>query len=410
MPQDRRYLYRIGSRWYARIPVPNPLRSELGPYYQRSLGTSDIREAQRRRWDIQQEAHELFLRHQPLDPVRANYLAWRETLKNTDGGGVEFPHYGPNGELQGHTEENPTLEALLDQATHLPHDHPAHSAIGDHLQGLLPTPDLLADYLEHNPKRHKDTVANYGSVVQCWIDTHGEKSISPRWVTRRVATSWFQEATRGKAKSTATKCATVMRELWDWQFRHHDAPPENPFQNLQRAHGNGSRAPAASYEAFTDEELTRLLKATRDDPDLHPCVLVGLHSGLRLSEILEATREQVNGVECFVLRSGKTRNAKRLVPVHPELESVEITTKLNSKALSVRFSRLKRSLDLPDRATFHSLRKCFTTKLEHSGCPEAVAARLLGHRPLSISYGIYSAGQDVRQLERWVKAVSYQLD
>ncbi len=49
---DTRYLQRIGSRWYARIPVPNKLRPEMGPYLRKSLDTADFREAQERRWDV----------------------------------------------------------------------------------------------------------------------------------------------------------------------------------------------------------------------------------------------------------------------------------------------------------------------------------------------------------------------
>ena len=49
---DTRYLQRIGSRWYARIPVPNKLRPEMGPYFRKALDTSDISVARERRWDV----------------------------------------------------------------------------------------------------------------------------------------------------------------------------------------------------------------------------------------------------------------------------------------------------------------------------------------------------------------------
>ena len=49
---DLRYLQRIGSRWYARIPVPNQLRPDMGPYVRKALGTSDLSEARHRRWDV----------------------------------------------------------------------------------------------------------------------------------------------------------------------------------------------------------------------------------------------------------------------------------------------------------------------------------------------------------------------
>lgn len=36
---DTRYLQRIGFHWYARIPVPNRLWKEMGPYLHKSLDT-----------------------------------------------------------------------------------------------------------------------------------------------------------------------------------------------------------------------------------------------------------------------------------------------------------------------------------------------------------------------------------
>lgn len=66
-----------------------------------------------------------------------------------------------------------------------------------------------------------------------------------------------------------------------------------------------------------------------------------------------------------------------------------------------------KTLALPEGKTFHSLRKCFTTALERSGCPEEIAVRLLGHRPVSLSYRVYSAGHDAADLKRWVEKVAF---
>lgn len=46
---DTLCLSRIGDRRYGRVPVPNRLRGEHGPYLRNALGTMDIREARKRR-------------------------------------------------------------------------------------------------------------------------------------------------------------------------------------------------------------------------------------------------------------------------------------------------------------------------------------------------------------------------
>jgi integrase len=413
VPQDRRYLYRLGNRWYARIPVPYKLRGQrlndgrkLGPYYQRALGTADIRVAQRRRWDVQREAHELF--DKLLSPGKReadDYRSWRENLKEADAP-LKLPVEYDG--IEGFETWNPGLENLLDKARELPADHPAHSAIRDHLADLKPVSELLTDYLEHNPKRSPTTAANYNAVVQRWIDVHGDKALSPKWVNRRVAASWFEKATKGKARDTAKRYATVMGHLWEWQYRLHDDLPPSPFEKLLKTAGRPSNQEADSYEAFSGDELVRIMKALKDDADLYPVALVSLYSGLRLAEVLAAEQETINGVDCWKVKKGKTKAAARLVPVHPVLADVKIATKLNSKALSVRFGRIKKRLGFPPSKTFHSLRKNFSTKLEQAGCPEGVAVRLLGHRPISMSYSVYSAGRDVVELAHWVNQVKYE--
>ena len=69
--------------------------------------------------------------------------------------------------------------------------------------------------------------------------------------------------------------------------------------------------------------------------------------------------------------------------------------------------RLIRSIKMPEGKTFHSLRKAFTTALERVDCPEAIAARLVGHAPLGITYRIYSQGREAAQLMEWVEKVKH---
>lgn len=55
-PDDRRFLdWRLGG-WYARVTVPPSLRQKLGKQHlYRSLGTADLKLAQRRRWRAVEE-------------------------------------------------------------------------------------------------------------------------------------------------------------------------------------------------------------------------------------------------------------------------------------------------------------------------------------------------------------------
>lgn len=414
--EDTLYLTKIGQRWHARIPVPSVLRPKLGPYIRRALGTTDLREAQRRRWDVKRLVDERFDRelaklHTTLNPSQAAYRQWRSTLSLTDGGTVDLPVTDPvSGEVFGYEQVNHGLEDTLEMIQRLPPDHEAHRAASDHLNKLLPVSELVDHYLKHNPKRSKDTQALYATVSKTWTAAHGDKSLSPRWVTRKIAATWHQKATQGKARGTALKYARAMKQLWDWQYRHEDVVPANPFEQLSKASGTAGTTKAEHYTPLEDSEIVSIAGVSVVlDRELYPVILTSAYSGMRLSECLSAKRETVNGIECFKVGEGKTAAASRLVPVHHLLKDVKLETELSPKALSVRFGRLKKSLGITDSTkVFHSLRKSFTTKLEQAGCPENVAVRLLGHAPVSMSYRVYSGGQHVQELKRWVDQVQYQ--
>jgi integrase len=86
---------------------------------------------------------------------------------------------------------------------------------------------------------------------------------------------------------------------------------------------------------------------------------------------------------------------------------LEVPTGKKAVNLSVTFGRKVRPLKWGEGKTFHSLRKCFTTALERVECPEPIAARLLGHAPLGITYKVYSKGREAAQLQEWVEKVSF---
>lgn len=430
--QDRRYLYRIGHRWYARIPVPNPLRPKLGPFVQRALGTADLSEAKRRRWDVMEEVRALFAQHGsnlglgtgrppegskrqsseagPYELVLSasgscacsdsgnTYEAWRGRLKLI----------GPVAQLpDGEDFTPPELDRLTDKLNEEDAglDDPRVQAVRDHIKNLPVASEILSDYLEHNPKRNPTTVTNYRATLKLWIDHQGDKPLAN--TTRRQAFDWLDTISQGKAKATIGRYVGVMSTLWDWALRFEEDPPANPFSGIKKAAGSRGQ-PGKSYGVFTEDELGKLFATMAEkDQDLHAMALVSLFSGLRLAECLKAKRHVIDGVEVWDLDGGKTVNARRIVPVHSRLADVQVPDDMTPDMITKRFTRTCRKLGLPEGKSFHSLRKCFTTALERSGCPEEIAVRLLGHRPVSMSYRVYSAGRDVRELQGWVEKVRF---
>ena len=76
--------------------------------------------------------------------------------------------------------------------------------------------------------------------------------------------------------------------------------------------------------------------------------------------------------------------------------------------LSKRFTTYRRSVGVTDSATvFHSLRNTVATALERAHIPENEAAQIIGHKKLTMSYGVYSGGLDLAALKQVVEAIKY---
>lgn len=400
---DLRYLQRIGNRWYARIPVPNKLRADMGPYVRKALNTSDLNEARRRRWDVLEVARADFAkrlgqgkgRENAAPKERDSYEAFRAKLRDLGPPVVVTP--------SGEEMYNPALYAIADAPSELEKlSGEQVQALSDHLTGREPLSETLKGYLEGNPKSNATTTANYETTVKLWREKHGNGSIHR--VTRKQALEWLEAVSDGKARDTVRRYATIMAHLWAWAHRAEEDPPRNPFEGLLKAVGAKGRA-RKSFDFYEDDELVRAYKAVADDDELRPVFLMSIYTGFRLDECLRAERRDLYGVECFVLTTGKTDNAARVVPAHPKLKDVQAPKGVKASALSVRYGRLMRSIGMPQGKTFHSLRKSFTTALERAECPEPIAARLLGHAPLGITYGVYSKGREAAQLREWVERV-----
>lgn len=71
-------------------------------------------------------------------------------------------------------------------------------------------------------------------------------------------------------------------------------------------------------------------------------------------------------------------------------------------SLGKRFGRLKTAQGFGPAYVFHSIRKVVATLLHDAGCPEPIAADILGHKIATMSYGVYSAGSSLDTRREWL--------
>lgn len=120
--------------------------------------------------------------------------------------------------------------------------------------------------------------------------------------------------------------------------------------------------------------------------------------------------------------SNKTQAGDRTVPIHEGLSGLlralearadaqgyllpmTAENRLGERGMAIgkAFGRLKTSLGFPSTLVFHSIRKTVATALQDAGCPEHIAADILGHKIRTMSYGVYGTGSAIETRRTWLE-------
>lgn len=206
---------------------------------------------------------------------------------------------------------------------------------------------------------------------------------------------------------------------------------------LATAKGNGSGEADSGRRAYTTAELVTLLRATARDwapggggyaATLWDAVRLALLTGLRCAELADLRiRDVADDRSVIHVPRGKTKNARRVVPLAPlgrqvvaarlaslpdtspdaplwpELPVLALTGSRGGK-LSDRFRKARVHL-LPgsEGVDFHSLRRCYATHLEaamNAGdrVNPTLIDSLMGHARGTLALDRYSAGAALKPL------------
>ncbi|MEO5659540.1 MAG: site-specific integrase [Polaromonas sp.] len=224
----------------------------------------------------------------------------------------------------------------------------------------------------------------------------------------------------------------------------------NLFTGFGQADGNVS-----SRRPFSDAEFQALLNhpsfAKRQFSSAYSFWLIPLatFTGARLGELAQLDLKdfvEVDGIACIDIndieaaedvegeggrkKRVKTKNAKRLVPLHPELirlgllryvESMRVKKQVHlfpelsrtrrdgpSHAASNWFQRFRKSVGIIEKqvAVFHSFRHTFITNLLDNGVTPYLVAPIVGHEGVLITETVYWNKQDATKRKPTVDAFS----
>ncbi len=445
MPHNR-YLQKRRQTWYIRIAVPPSLVPVVGKsHIVRSLKTRDAVVARERRWEELLEIRKWFreqganadrfvgdwLPARGVDPV-VEGLNFRDTWVSADGR-VKDPDTG-------HTERQAVRLIVSDIAEELEAKQGRDAAMTFFRIATSEVPvlkDVEGVWLENIKDQVSHQTLGHHRYAVRLLHEFDEAIVFVDQVTRRLAGRFITESLKPQRKPrTINRIVSSLSSFWTWMKRRGFVET-NPWEGQWVPKKDRGRAkPKRPYSA---EELVRLLRADASDlvgkrygPAINDLLPLGLMTGARLDELCELRTEDVDQQQCTVqIQRGKTRAAKRVIPVHPLVWPIiirrtegavddELFPELppqgpdqkKSWYTSKRFTVFRRRvLGQDDTVDFHSLRRNFATYLDRAqGITQAVhpgiIAELMGHEKGSLALSLYSGGYLVDQLRKAIDTLS----
>lgn len=164
------------------------------------------------------------------------------------------------------------------------------------------------------------------SRLGAWLRANGHRATLEA-VSPEVGTAYMRHLihVQGLSTKSAAKYLSFFRSYWAWMAEHHHIPASSaPWAaKLPKPKGVGrhtDQEPDEGKRPYTAAELRKLLKGPATE-DMATLIKMGALTGMRLEEIYRLrARDLVDGF--FMVRTGKTDNAKRRVPIHADLKDI----------------------------------------------------------------------------------------
>lgn len=439
-----------GQTWWFQMAIPAACRPHFNGTAMRrlSLETGDIKTAQARRDEVEQETLKLFgdIRAGKVINPKRLYAQdrgelWRETIRQ-----LEVSPGEDGGEPDDLDLASIARELAEDEGDKLAGRE--RQEFVNAYAGRVKVDQHLEAYLKSIKLADKTTDERRGLVMRFvrWCDKEGlrlpdiNRKMAGRYVTDEIEPMHFR---------TAKKHMTALRGYWEYLRRrgHVDFTEarDNPWNDQIEAN-RGRKGTAGQDERerpFTTDEVKALLSAGPDSPGSYDdqivqVLTIGLLTGMREAEIVTLkVADLFDGGDghgtIFDVKDSKTKAGLRQVPMHPDLTSIVAALTTDKKptdwlfseyagmpnpgdTFGKRFKRYREIRKVDDKregrrrslVNFHSARKWFVTEAHRAGFSEDIVAAIVGHEReggKKITFGVYSGGPSGAQKRACVEAV-----
>jgi integrase len=277
-----------------------------------------------------------------------------------------------------------------------------------------PFDQYLDEWVKSQTSMRSRQIDSYKKIISEFATTDGGvaiESLSKR-VVQKYAEGLIVDGGSELTTKTVRSRLAALRNYWSYLQAHEHAGDLEPFEGLKLPIREG-----VPRDRFSPKEVIDLWHAAKNRKmdDLADLIRLGAFMGGRIESLsnIKASDVQIDeesGHRYIHIKRDKTYSGTRDVPVHSAIDALISrrlkTAHLNegylfpstaknkyeerSSAYSKAFGRLKTSLHFGPQHVFHSLRKTMARMFDDAGVSESIAADILGHKKLSMTYGVYA--------------------
>ena len=207
---------------------------------------------------------------------------------------------------------------------------------------------------------------------------------------------------KGLSYSSCKKVRTILNQLFNYAIIK-----DYPITNYALHLNLGPNIPTIQRRVFTRQQINKLWAI---DTSYSRMILILLYTGLRIGELLDLRRQDINRRSSYlIVRHAKTKAGEgRIIPIHhrimPLIEQVycgvdDYLFTISYTSFRKHFQDIMKQLNC--KHTIHDTRHTFASLLDAVAPPNALRS-LLGHKQGDITTRVYTH-KTIRELRRTVE-------
>ena len=205
---------------------------------------------------------------------------------------------------------------------------------------------------------------------------------------------------KGLSYSSCKKVRTLLNQLFNYAIIK-DYPVTNYAQHLNL----GPNIPTIKRRVFTRQQINKLWAI---DTPYSRMILILLYTGLRIGELLNLRRQDINRRSAYlIVRHAKTKAGEgRIIPIHHRIMPIIEQLHTSDYLFTISYTSFRKHFQdimkqLNCKHTIHDTRHTFASLLDAVAPPNTLRS-LLGHKQGDITTRVYTH-KTIRELRKTIE-------